>query len=55
MFRQDNGYQDGTYKKLWQGREDNEHLVEVIASLDPSDADFQNLLYQGLLARYQAA
>jgi dimeric dUTPase (all-alpha-NTP-PPase superfamily) len=55
MFRQDNGYQDGSYKKLWQGREDNEHLVEVIASLDASDANFQDLLYQGLLARYQAA
>ena len=26
FFRQDHGYQDGTYVKQWQGREDNEHL-----------------------------
>jgi len=25
-FRQSHGYKEGTYRKLWQGREDNEHL-----------------------------
>ena len=26
FFRQDHGYKDGSYRKTWQGREDNEHL-----------------------------
>ena len=40
FFRQDHGYQEGTYKKICDGREDNEHLVELIAKLDVSDAQF---------------
>ncbi len=32
-FRQDHGYQAGTYRKTWQGREDNEHLVELLDGL----------------------
>jgi dimeric dUTPase (all-alpha-NTP-PPase superfamily) len=55
MFRQDHGYQEGTYKKLWQGREDNEHLVEIADSLDVADAQYQEKLYQGLSDRYQKA
>lgn len=26
VFRQDHGYKAGTYIKVWDGREDNEHL-----------------------------
>ena len=52
-FRQDHGYQDGSYRKLWQGREDNEHLVEVAAALDDASADFQHHVYQALLQRYR--
>jgi hypothetical protein len=52
FFRQDHGYKAGTYQKLWQGREDNEHLVEVLASLDMSAPDYSDLVYAGLLARY---
>lgn len=29
-FRQDNGYKDGSYVKVWNGREDNEHLTEIV-------------------------
>jgi len=29
-FRQDNGYKDGTYKKIWQGREDNVVMQEIL-------------------------
>lgn len=53
FFRQDNGYQDGSYRKQWQGREDNEHLVEAVSELDPRDADFPKKLYTALQARYQ--
>ncbi len=53
FFRQDHGYKEGTYKKIWGGQEDNEHLVELVQSLDTSDANFKENLYQALSARYQ--
>ena len=53
FFRQDNGYKDGSYRKLWQGREDNEHLVELVATLDSDAADYADDLYQALEQRYQ--
>jgi hypothetical protein len=52
FFRQDHGYKDGSYIKLWQGREDNEHLAELLSSLDSNSADFRDNVYQGLKARY---
>ncbi|WP_461517607.1 dUTP diphosphatase [Porticoccus sp.] len=55
FFRQDHGYQDGTYRKQWAGKEDNEHLVEAVAELDHSGADFKDLLYQALSQRYLAS
>lgn len=55
LFRQDYGYQAGTYEKRWQGREDNEHLVEIIDRLDPEAADFKESIYAGLAAAYPAA
>jgi dimeric dUTPase (all-alpha-NTP-PPase superfamily) len=54
FFRQDNGYKQGTYRKLWGGREDNEHLVEIMRSLDSGDAAFQHTLYASLRDRYAA-
>lgn len=33
LFRQNNGYADGTYRKHWfDGREDNEHLTDILAT-----------------------
>ncbi|WP_414827775.1 dUTP diphosphatase [Alteromonas sp. H39] len=55
FFRQDNGYKAGTYKKIWDGREDNEHLVEVLNTLDINAKDYSDLIYQGLQARYPQA
>jgi hypothetical protein len=52
FFRQDHGYKIGTYVKIWDGREDNEHLVEVIAELDSANAQFQEHLYLALKQRY---
>ncbi|MEZ5492121.1 MAG: dUTP diphosphatase [Gammaproteobacteria bacterium] len=54
FFRQDNGYKQGTYRKTWAGREDNEHLVEVLETLDAQDESFQDNLYQALAQRYGA-
>ena len=53
FFRQDHGYQEGTYVKEWQGREDNEHLSELLESLDDSAADFPDQVYQALASRYK--
>lgn len=55
FFRQDNGYKDGSYRKLWGGREDNEHLVELARTLDSSRADFKDQLYQALSERYRVS
>ena len=54
FFRQDHGYKDGSYIKVWQGREDNEHLVEVVNLLDSNDSSFRDDVYRGLVARYPA-
>jgi dimeric dUTPase (all-alpha-NTP-PPase superfamily) len=54
FFRQDNGYKQGTYIKIWAGKEDNEHLVEIMAELDAADAAFQDNLYEALDSRYKS-
>jgi dimeric dUTPase (all-alpha-NTP-PPase superfamily) len=52
FFRQDHGYKDGSYIKVWNGREDNEHLVDVVGDLDSDSTTFRDDVYQGLAARY---
>ena len=55
-FRQEHGYQDGSYRKRWHdGREDNEHLVEIVASLDADADSFVVDLGAALAARYALA
>jgi dimeric dUTPase (all-alpha-NTP-PPase superfamily) len=53
FFRQDNGYQAGSYVKNWAGREDNEHLVELVAPLDKGAVDFADQVYRALEVRYR--
>ena len=52
FFRQDHGYKEGTYVKEWTGREDNEHLTELMASLDADSPSFPDDVYQALRERY---
>jgi hypothetical protein len=52
FFRQDHGYKDGSYQKTWNGREDNEYLVEVMADLDPNDTEYEDKLYSALHNHY---
>ena len=52
FFRQDHGYKDGSYVKVWNGREDNEHLSDILSRLDASDAGFADAVYAGLKAAY---
>lgn len=54
FFRQDNGYKDGTYRKLWQGREDNEHLMELLDQIDTAAPEAEQQLYSALDERYRA-
>jgi len=53
MFRQDNGYQDGSYQKVWQGREDNEHLADILQRLDCNIASFKEDIYHALVQVYK--
>lgn len=52
MFRQDHGYKEGTYIKIWHGKEDNEVLAETVKQLDSSAEDFQTQVYQALKTAY---
>jgi len=52
FFRQDHGYKEGSYIKVWQGQEDNEHLVEVLNQLDSNASSFRDEVYRGLQERY---
>ena len=52
FFRQDHGYKDGSYVKVWNGREDNEHLSDILNGLDARDENFADAVYRGLNDRY---
>lgn len=54
-LRQAHGYKDGTYVKVWNGREDNEHLTEIMDGLDTSSSTFADDVRAGLEARYPCA
>lgn len=54
-FRQDHGYKSGEYRKTWQGREDNAHLVELLETLGGPPDSVPERLYQALSQRYRAA
>lgn len=51
-FRQNNGYQKGSYQKIWAGREDNEHLSEIVVELDAGHENFKEHVYEALTRRY---
>ena len=52
FFRQDHGYQEGTYVKQWQDREDNEHLSDILGLLEANDPHFPEAVYDALAQRY---
>ena len=55
VFRQANGYQTGDYRKVWDGREDNEHLSELVGTLDTRAESFPEDLAAALERRYPGA
>ena len=52
-FRQDNGYQTGTYIKNWDGVEDNEYLISLALKLDPNNGSFSSDLYDAMKKAYK--
>ncbi len=52
MFRQDNGYKEGHYIKMWNGREDNEHLADILNQLDSNSTSFKSEIYTALKLAY---
>lgn len=52
LFRQNNGYKTGEYIKVWHGREDNEHLMDILNRLDTQSAQFAKDVYLGLEQAY---
>ena len=52
-FRQDHGYKDGSYVKIWSGREDNEWLAEIGAKMQTASETFPTELYQALKQAYK--
>lgn len=52
-FRQENGYREGSYQKMWDGMEDNVHLAELVQELDPFHPDFLSDLHLALENRYR--
>ena len=53
-FRQDHGYKDGGYVKIWSGREDNEWLAEIGATMEASSESFPTDLYAKLSQGYKS-
>ena len=48
-FRQNNGYKEGTYTKIWNGDEDNVVMVDILESSEEIDFD---ILYEKLGVAY---
>ena len=53
-FRQDKGYQAGTYIKDWGGIEDNEYLIRLASEIDPKSENFSSELYTLMEKEYEA-
>lgn len=53
-FRQDHGYKQGTYQKIWDGREDNEHLAEILSQIDVEPELFSAAVSKALGQRYSS-
>lgn len=52
IFRQQHGYKEGTYIKIWNGEEDNVVLARLLSQLDPASVDFADALNRELEQAY---
>ncbi len=56
IFRQKHGYAEGTYQKIWNGKEDNVHLAALKKRIDADGTggeDLYNFVYQQLEQVYK--
>lgn len=53
IFRQEHGYKDGTYVKMWNGEEDNVVLSRLTNSIGMDASEFSGGLYSALEEEYQ--
>lgn len=53
-LRQEHGYAQGHYVKIWGDREDNVHLAEIVRELDLERQDVQEQLAIALENRYKS-
>lgn len=54
IFRANNGYKQGTYIKTWDGKEDNEVLMEIFSNINKNSSDLSSDLYKKLEETYKA-
>ena len=54
IFRQDHGYKQGSYIKVWNGREDNEFLEDILGELNVDSDNFRDDIYSSLSQAYPA-
>lgn len=52
VFRDNHGYKNGCYAKIWGYTEDYIHLVEIVSYLDPAATSFSMQIYALLNERY---
>lgn len=52
IFRQENGYKDGTYVKIWKGEEDNVVLARLMAEIEADAPDYAERLHLRLSEEY---
>jgi hypothetical protein len=52
IFRTSNGYKEGTYKKIWNGKEDNEVLMDVFEKIHNTNGNIADKLYEELEKEY---
>lgn len=52
-FRQNNGYKEGTYIKVWSGKEDNEYLTQILETTNIQSPTVDDNVYRALTAAYK--
>lgn len=54
LFRKNNGYKEGTYIKIWDGQEDNEHLTRILLQVEQTDSELSlyDAVYRELSNKY---
>jgi len=52
-FRQDHGYKQKTYIKIWNGKEDNFYLMQVLNEITEIGEDFEQKIYKALEELYK--